>query len=1113
MNFKKVIFHFILLFLFLYQPPIYAIENCANYVNHNSDVYHQFLTGKKKITYDYFGATGDGKKDDYQALKKAHDFANCIYVKEGILLTVYASSNKTYYINNVPAAIDVYTHVNWNNAKFIIDDVSNMTSKNVRESMRVHIFNVTSPFKSTGASFIEYKSGTVISSLKTFQKKTTNLKAIVNAVLNSSSLNSTQKKYFQSASKWNLQISCSDPKKKVFRRPSKDGEDPSYEGIFKGENLEIEKSTGNILTPITWNDYDGCIDSVTIWPVPDAAISIQNGTFTTITQNEYTKNWYAYRNINVEYTGNVTLSNITHYLDESKVGSTRGKANRYLGFIHLSQTSNIKLDTIKLSAHTGLYFVNGERKVDSTYDITIYNSLNVLLNKVIYSCASGNDSECYYENILSKDRWGIIATNENKNIRVMNSKLNRVDAHRGVQNLSVINSVVGCYGLTLTGFDSFYGDNITFDHSKTLVNLRGDYGSIWDGDIVIRNSNLIYPNELISKSTGKTIEKVEYVDFIAVGPSRVVADYGYSTYFPNVYVDNIKLDLTNRKNNSSSPFYFINYRGKVIDSTYSSARYRYYFKNNAYFNNITYKNGTNGRNYVFSGTIAKDTAKLNLNNYGGSNKYSISYDANSNASLSTKKEYINSLTNSSVNTKFTLKGSVDTTKIVKDKANVVSVYFDAIKTYALTYNSNGGDACAPVRISKFYNAVWGMLCQPTRTGYIFKGWNTKADGTGTVITENTKVTSDTTVYAQWLTGNYTVKFNANGGSGTMSNQSFSYGVSQALTKNAFKKTGYVFANWNTKKDGSGTSYTNGQKVTELGNVTLYAQWKIPTYTLTYNSNGGSVCNPSKIEKQQNSTWGSLCTPTRSSYLFKGWNTKADGSGTTVTSTTKVKNNLTIYAKWEGIKYTVKFDSNGGSGTMSNQSFTYGIAQKLNNNTFKKNNYIFAGWNTKKDGNGTHYLNQQSVKNLVFQNNKSITLYAEWIKAKKYKINHYQVDYTKKQIDKIDDQTDISKYKKYFDLPEGYTMTIVLGNKRSIFTGSITKIYYQGKEEISFVNIIRGDNNGDGEINSGDLLKVRQHLLKKYLLQDEYYTAADMNDDMSVNSGDLLKIRQRLLQKH
>ena len=90
------------------------------------------------------------------------------------------------------------------------------------------------------------------------------------------------------------------------------------------------------------------------------------------------------------------------------------------------------------------------------------------------------------------------------------------------------------------------------------------------------------------------------------------------------------------------------------------------------------------------------------------------------------------------------------------------------------------------------------------------------------------------------------------------------------------------------------------------------------------------------------------------------------------------------------EYTVKFDSNGGTGTMSDQTFTMNVAQNLTANTFTRTGYTFAGWNTKADGTGTSYKDSQSVTNLTTANNGTVTLYAQWKGTNvAYKVEHYK----------------------------------------------------------------------------------------------------------------------------
>ena len=263
----------------------------------------------------------------------------------------------------------------------------------------------------------------------------------------------------------------------------------------------------------------------------------------------------------------------------------------------------------------------------------------------------------------------------------------------------------------------------------------------------------------------------------------------------------------------------------------------------------------------------------------------------------------------------------------------------------------------------------------TDTGYtpanLAKSWTSKAAGT-------------------WVWEEcYTVKYNSNGGSGTMSNSTFTMDLYETLTSNSFTRTGYTFAGWNTKADGSGTSYSDKASVKNLtstdgGTVTLYAQWEANTYTVKFNSNGGSGSMSS-----MSMTYGTSSTLTANSYsltgyTFAGWNTKADGSGTSYSDKASVKNltstdggTVTLYAQWEANTYTIVFDSNGGSGTMSSMSMTYDEAANLTANAFELDCYTFMDWNTSADGSGTAYLDEEEVLNLVSEADGTITLYAQW----------------------------------------------------------------------------------------------------------------------------------------
>ncbi len=141
---------------------------------------------------------------------------------------------------------------------------------------------------------------------------------------------------------------------------------------------------------------------------------------------------------------------------------------------------------------------------------------------------------------------------------------------------------------------------------------------------------------------------------------------------------------------------------------------------------------------------------------------------------------------------------------------------------------------------------------------------------------------------------YTVSFDANGGEGTMSNQTFSSEVAQNLTLNngSITKLGYLFNGWSTSQTGD-AMYSDGQSFTTTGNVILYAVWILNEYTITFVANGGT--QTSSITQAYNSTL-ELPTPTRDGYTFAGW--YLDEDLTEVADLLVMgAGNITLYASW------------------------------------------------------------------------------------------------------------------------------------------------------------------------------------------------------------------------
>ena len=332
-------------------------------------------------------------------------------------------------------------------------------------------------------------------------------------------------------------------------------------------------------------------------------------------------------------------------------------------------------------------------------------------------------------------------------------------------------------------------------------------------------------------------------------------------------------------------------------------------------------------------------------------------------------------------------GDCNGTIYLSNNSSNYNIKFTYNPTYTVTVKAGTGGKVANSSVTAGnINAVTLPKATPN-TGYSFDQWTVTS---GDLTLANATSNSTATVKAR-AAGTVTANFKGNKYTVTFDNQSATTAGSTSVTATYGsampsavmpKKTGYTFGGYYTSNNGGGTQYYKEDgssartwNITE--NYTLYAKWTATNYTITYNTNGGNAI-ANKTYTIETETFD-LPTPTRTGYTFNGWYDNSGLTGNQVTQVTKGSTgNKTFYAKWEGISYTVKFDANGGSGSMSNQVFTYGTAQNLIANTFTRDGYMFAGWNTKADGSGNSYTNQQSVNNLCSDANGTTTLYAQWV---------------------------------------------------------------------------------------------------------------------------------------
>ena len=232
---------------------------------------------------------------------------------------------------------------------------------------------------------------------------------------------------------------------------------------------------------------------------------------------------------------------------------------------------------------------------------------------------------------------------------------------------------------------------------------------------------------------------------------------------------------------------------------------------------------------------------------------------------------------------------------------------------------------------------------------------------------------------------FTVTFKANDESATgeMAPQKVERYVNVNLEANKFAKEGWKFKSWNTKADGTGTSYFDKATVRLAKDITLYAQWEYNQVSVTFKANGGSGDMPAQTVTKRTEAPLNANTYTLVDCAFTGWNTKNDGTGTAYGDKTviKISQDLTLYAQWHHHEAIITFDKNGGDGSMAAQTVQINTPTALTANTFTKESHVFIGWNTEAAGTGTAYADKAEIN---ISGNQ--TLYAQWQPSKTVTFN-------------------------------------------------------------------------------------------------------------------------------
>lgn len=375
---------------------------------------------------------------------------------------------------------------------------------------------------------------------------------------------------------------------------------------------------------------------------------------------------------------------------------------------------------------------------------------------------------------------------------------------------------------------------------------------------------------------------------------------------------------------------------------------------------------------------------------------------------------------------------------VKTSGDTITLYAIYKNIGTVTVEFAGNDAnrgSVNVRQGSF-SEIKGTLSGDTvqsaataKPGYHFTSWKCETSGY-TTKTETLTVTLDQvqTLFkehpnqrvfrftAQFEPNCFTVQYNANGGKGTMDDQTFQYAEAgnAYLKQNAFVRPGYRFLGWSETADGTGTSYADqakfqgvthyqGNEITDGATITLYAQWKeLPEITIDYTPfpedlgtvtlNTAQTEEPSEEDlvpqsiytvsetgspdRQVHTFQGATAQP-KDGCTFKGWYDQQEHLLSTAQSFVPKAGTDNLYqsgsyvAVFEAQKYTLRFDANGGEGTMEKLTYTHGQDQSLTKCGFTRAGYDFLGWATAENGN-VAYHDQQSLS--ITQDT---TLYAVW----------------------------------------------------------------------------------------------------------------------------------------
>ncbi len=291
--------------------------------------------------------------------------------------------------------------------------------------------------------------------------------------------------------------------------------------------------------PIIW-DFDQVTD-ITALPIDEKTLTITGGHFTTIANKAESKYTYYDRNIAIRRS-HVIVKGLEHRITgEGEHGAP------YVGFINIGDCAYVTVKNTILTGHKiyGTIGATGKPVPMGTYDISVNRALNISF----VNCSQTND-------INDNKYWGIMGSNYSKNLLYDSCSFSRFDAHMGVSNATIRNSTLGHMGINAIGSGVLTVENSTIN-GNSLIYLRSDYGSTWEGEVFIRNC-------VFSPNAGRPIS----VSLIG-GANSSQHNFGYTCYMPNrITIENLRINDSNHSESYQGPTIFSNFNMEMKDSSY-----------------------------------------------------------------------------------------------------------------------------------------------------------------------------------------------------------------------------------------------------------------------------------------------------------------------------------------------------------------------------------------------------------------------------------------------------------------------------------------------------------------------------------------------------------------